>query len=311
MSKTLLNKTSQVTGAQTPFAKSPAGQEKTKLKELSTKKSKEDILNRCESLKYSNTKDINSTLSQLGLIFNVIAPGSGRVVFDYDDNYVLKFAVNINGLAQNVQESKSHLENDLFANVKYIAKNGSYLISEKVTPFSTQEEFYEATGIAPILLDALRDKKLNLSGSFFRLTPKDIALLQNKKFMDRLGLDPLSDESYYLLMEILDVARITHAIQSDMLQFSAWGTNANGELKCLDYGLRVGNDSLGMNSRYVYEQGRPIESKPIDDQYSPTEEEKQQELVSDQIRSNFAVSLPKYEALYNICRKFFKTSKLF
>lgn len=65
--------------------------------------------------------------------YKFIGMGSGRVVYDLDNGYVVKVAKNNRGIAQNKTEYKiSLLDNtNLFAKVLDVSENFEYLVMEK------------------------------------------------------------------------------------------------------------------------------------------------------------------------------------
>lgn len=65
--------------------------------------------------------------------YSMIGSGSGRLVFDLDNGYVVKVAKNRKGIAQNNAEYKIASMNGskLFAKILAISENSYYLIMEK------------------------------------------------------------------------------------------------------------------------------------------------------------------------------------
>ena len=81
--------------------------------------------------------------------FRRLSGGSGRDVYDFKDNKVIKLAKNDKGLAQNEQEYSLGTEafiDDVVANVFYGSENFSFLISEKAEPIKSAE-FERVSGV--------------------------------------------------------------------------------------------------------------------------------------------------------------------
>lgn len=76
-------------------------------------------------------EDIRSDLKKNK--YPLIGSGSGRLVFDLGNGYVVKVAKNKRGIAQNIVEyqisSKDH--SNIFAKVTAVSENNYYLIMEK------------------------------------------------------------------------------------------------------------------------------------------------------------------------------------
>lgn len=74
--------------------------------------------------------------------FKQLSAGTGREVYDFKDNKVIKLAKNGKGLAQNEQEYMLGTDtfiDDVVAKVFYGAENFSFLISEKAQPIKKAE----------------------------------------------------------------------------------------------------------------------------------------------------------------------------
>lgn len=75
--------------------------------------------------------EINSNIKRR--TFKVIGNGSGRRVYDLENGYVVKFAKNKKGIAQNEVEYRMAInaETDIFAKVVDASENFKYVIMEK------------------------------------------------------------------------------------------------------------------------------------------------------------------------------------
>jgi hypothetical protein len=81
--------------------------------------------------------------------FKFLNKGTGRYVYDINNEYVLKLANNNKGIEQNKTEiniSESGKYYDIIANVIEYDKNGLYLIQKKANEI-TEEEFTNITGL--------------------------------------------------------------------------------------------------------------------------------------------------------------------
>lgn len=77
--------------------------------------------------------------------YRLIGSGSGRLVFDLDNGYVVKVAKNRKGVAQNKAEYKiaSMNNTDLFAEISAISDNYNYLIMEKADKIKSIAEIWD------------------------------------------------------------------------------------------------------------------------------------------------------------------------
>jgi hypothetical protein len=74
--------------------------------------------------------------------------GSSRVVFQLDDNFVIKLSINYDGFMQNEREYKVYLaaNSELFTKVLYCADDYSYIVSEYALP-ATPSDIEKILGI--------------------------------------------------------------------------------------------------------------------------------------------------------------------
>jgi len=81
--------------------------------------------------------------------FKIIGKGTGRYVYDINNDFVLKLAKNNKGIEQNKTEiniSKSGKYNDITANIVEYDNNGLYLIQQKAHRI-TEQGFKYITGL--------------------------------------------------------------------------------------------------------------------------------------------------------------------
>lgn len=141
--------------------------------------------------------------------FTLIGKGSARLVYDINNEYVLKLAKNNKGIAQNKVEiniSKSNKYNDIIAKVVEFNDNGNYLIQQKAKSIS-DDRFEELTG-------------LQYQGFLYYLR-------FNKEWSgeNRVLFDTVSS-----LIDEFDLDRF------DVASESSWG-EINGRVVLIDYGL--------------------------------------------------------------------------
>jgi hypothetical protein len=74
--------------------------------------------------------------------------GSGRYVFQLDDNFVLKLAMNYDGFRQNEIEVQifEKVKSKLLARIVYADEGGSFIVSEQVLP-AAPEDFEQILGM--------------------------------------------------------------------------------------------------------------------------------------------------------------------
>jgi hypothetical protein len=75
-----------------------------------------------------------------------IGKGSGRAVFQINDNAVLKLALNDKGVAQNEQEASNDFDDWFFPKIYMESEDDTFIISEFAVPINSKL-FFELTGI--------------------------------------------------------------------------------------------------------------------------------------------------------------------
>lgn len=153
--------------------------------------------------------------------FTLIGKGSARLVYDINNEYVLKLAKNNKGIAQNKVEiniSKSNKYNDIIAKAVEFNDNGNYLIQQKAKSIS-DDRFEELTG-------------LQQRGFLYYLRFNKEWDGDNKKFYDSVNS----------LIKEFDLDRF------DVTDESSWG-EVNGKAVLVDYGLdkNVGKKHYGLS----------------------------------------------------------------
>ena len=77
--------------------------------------------------------------------YRLIGSGSGRLVFDLDNGYVVKVAKNRRGIAQNVAEYNiaAMKSSDMFAKIIGISENSRYLVMEKAERIKSISDIWD------------------------------------------------------------------------------------------------------------------------------------------------------------------------
>lgn len=168
---------------------------------------------------FKNLNDFQAVSNYAMATLPSLGYGSSRVVYDMGDK-VLKLAYNDAGIAQNSLEARLTGRTPYFAHVYDISPKGWWIISEKITPFRTSQEFADHTGLE---MQLLKDY------AYERLTPEE--LQEVKEYYD------LSDQQMELLDSIVHMLRTYNLIGGDTMNVKHWGLNNNNDLKIYDYGL--------------------------------------------------------------------------
>jgi hypothetical protein len=180
-----------------------------------------------------------------------IGKGCGRVVFQIDDEKVLKLAYNKFGVAQNEHECDWGLQRwDVTPNLYDETDSDDYwwLVSEYVLP-ATEEDFQECFGF---------DFK-----TFVKFIYSSASRYQNKNVSERWKMHglTLSDEEYVNILETNENAQLFDTFIGDysphlrdILSIRQYGiTNRSGEpqIVLLDYGLNEEIDKKYCNFEQV------------------------------------------------------------
>lgn len=169
---------------------------------------------------FKNLKDFQAASNYVLAMLPVLGRGSSRIVYDLGGDKVLKLAFNDAGIAQNSLEARLTGRTPFFAHVYDMSPKGWWIISEKITPFKTAQEFTDYTGLE---MPLLRDY------GYERLTTEE-----RQEFKDYYGLN---DRHMELLDSIVHMLRTYNLIGGDTTSIKHWGLNNNNELKLYDYGL--------------------------------------------------------------------------
>lgn len=162
---------------------------------------------------------------------NEIGGGSSRIVFQLDDNTVLKLAKNEKGLAQN--EKEYDLSNDWYIGYMFPeVKNGSdeenfkWIVSEFVLP-ATAQDFKKLLGVPFKVVQ----EGLSYIGNYNKNWRSYQRFIQEHEDNEKL---------VEFLEEVLNFANCYDIFNQDYTRIANWGLcNRGGEavLKMLDYGL--------------------------------------------------------------------------
>jgi hypothetical protein len=141
--------------------------------------------------------------------FKMIGRGTGRYVYDINNDFVLKLAKNNKGVEQNKTEiniSKSGKYNDITANIAEYDDNGLFLIQQKAYRI-TEQGFEDITG-------------LQFQGFLYYLRHNKIWDGDNVKFYDKVN-------------SLIDTFQLD---RFDIANENSWGV-INDNAVIVDYGL--------------------------------------------------------------------------
>jgi hypothetical protein len=150
--------------------------------------------------------------------------GSGRIAYDLGNN-VLKFAHNDNGIAQNFMEARIQNHSDLLTDVFDMHPKAWWIISEKVKPFNSWDQFSLLTGVPKELLINAEETRAILD----KVTPDDLDKMRARYDLDNDSLKFVNDLSN--LKHKLDL------LSGDTFNPTHWGINSEGKIKLFDYGF--------------------------------------------------------------------------
>lgn len=165
-----------------------------------------------EFKKINNVKEI---LIYLNKFLKKLGEGSSRVVFDLNNQYVIKAAIleNIDeGTHQNESEAKvSKILNDVVAHVVNNHKDYLWIIVEKAKPLKDQKELINVLNLS---------SPLDLGLLFAKFPPKGHKLLKEP--------NPIA----------LKVSKLTNnkILPRDVIKSDSWGFTLDNRLVLIDYG---------------------------------------------------------------------------
>lgn len=154
-------------------------------------------------------------------IFNQLASGSSRVVFEYDNDYVLKVAKNEKGIAQNKLENDGFIQqSDCVTKIIKEGNDNSWLLVQR------------AKKITPKMFEGLTGINFKLFGNYIdaRVNFKKYYIAQ----MSKEELDKLSDNEF--VNDVLDIMVNFDMPIGDIARISSWG-EVGGKAVLTDYGL--------------------------------------------------------------------------
>lgn len=102
--------------------------------------------------KFENISSYSGKVKYAAQHLKRLGSGSSRVIFQVDDEKVLKIAKNVKGLAQNLVEADWYLQNyDVIAKVfkrdEHIKDNGIFWIEMELAKKVSPKRFYQLTGL--------------------------------------------------------------------------------------------------------------------------------------------------------------------
>lgn len=125
-------------------------QQKRKLNEAMSGKLRTDFFNELET--YASVEDYNDCIKLCTQYFGKpVNSGSARMIFEVDDNIVLKLATSDKGLAQNKAEAETYSKTlkykEIFPKIYSHSQNYTYILAERVIPLDYLNTTPDANGI--------------------------------------------------------------------------------------------------------------------------------------------------------------------
>lgn len=172
----------------------------------------------------------------LGKNFQILGTGSSRQVFLLSSRFVMKYAINSKGIAQNKAEVKFAADKSLapgVASVQESVPNGQWVMAQLVRPLKNWNEFQSIKGYPIEVLAAAMDHQWEPT-DIDELT--DIDDQKKKKAKEDLGF----------LNAVTGLVR-NGLIVGDMKFHDHWGKTPDGRVVLLDYGFdaQVANQEYG------------------------------------------------------------------
>lgn len=162
-----------------------------------------------------------------------ISSGSGRVVYELNDNHAIKIAKNKKGVAQNEAEADSIFNKfDCVAKTLAHGKFYSWILAEKATPIRHVSEFDELVGGGA-------DFYIYMDTLYTLFSPNGKHWLSDEEFKD--GLKKCNDSKFCSkVISMINELGVHKIVVSDLLRLENMGfvvRNGKKELVIVDYGL--------------------------------------------------------------------------
>ena len=151
--------------------------------------------------------------------------GSSRIVFELTPKTVIKLAYGVFGIHQNGEKKpETQGKSSIFTRIYDVAPDMIWLVSEKVIPFKSEQQFKSKTGFdLEILSDIDQIIKDNNTVDVTKDYIKSIYKLDNVKLN--------------FIFSIYDIIQREDLLEGDVLNPLHWGISVvDGSLKLFDYG---------------------------------------------------------------------------
>lgn len=160
-----------------------------------------------------NFSEVESNVSKKKYRF--LGEGSGRVVYDLDNGYVVKIAKNAKGIAQNKAEYNISLnsQSDILAKVTSASKGFKYIIMEKADKIKNLNPVFNYFKVKNInrlrKLEVLKDFSVNHHLNYADLSiPSSWGLINGIPVVIDYGLTAEVFKKYYLTERLVIAASL-------------------------------------------------------------------------------------------------------
>ena len=194
--------------------------------------------------------------------YKMLGAGSARYVYDLENGTVLKLAIDEKGIEQNRFEANFYksLEHspakDFFCKIIYGRPDNSWLVVEKVIPFTSKEEF-EAEALSGIRIEMFDEVVETIEMGGMKALVEKIEYC--KQLSERVK-NPLWKERYETYQQLKDNPIIVglapymkklEANAGDLGRYSSYGKTRDDRIVVIDYGLS--NDALSYYQKSPYQ----------------------------------------------------------
>lgn len=207
----------------------------------------EEVMNKIEdqfTIAYQSAKENNKDpfKSMLNVAskrqLKQIGEGSSRIVFQINDNEVIKVARNQAGVEQNRLEAfagRDAIVEDLLVGIERNSEDYSWVISKKVKPLDDME-FAIAEKIVGIPWNDVR-KAVGLDPKSEYETTKVPTGTKKEKDYEEKGSKKCLRGQDFLKAVVQFTQRYEGMLLGDLTKLSSWGISPKGCLVILDYGI--------------------------------------------------------------------------
>lgn len=116
-----------------------------------------------------------------------LGSGSGRIVYQIDDEKVLKLAKNAKGIAQNAVEAEGYIQNYSIAARVFETDDNDSFVEMELARKCSKSQFRNIVGFDISLVEPYLTKRFTNRKHYITISPEDEVMLDENEWMSDLG----------------------------------------------------------------------------------------------------------------------------